>query len=268
MVRMGLGMVAILGPLQLVIGDQHGLNTAKYQPAKVAAMEAHWDGTKPGSLVLFAIPNEQAERNDFEISIPYGASLIITHSMTGLFPGLKDFDRADRPPVMPVFFAFRLMVGIGFVMIGIGLVGAVLWMRGSLFSARWFMRPVQHTWSLGFIAILAGWWVTETGRQPWVVHGILRTKDAATPISYDTVLTSLVLFVVVYAVVFSMGIYYINRLIEKGPAAAIKEGEAGSAARPFSAATDATRLPPSRRTEAWPELQAIRRSGCRSSGLP
>ena len=241
MMRMGLGVVAILAPLQLIIGDRHGLNTAKHQPAKLAAIEAHWDGDKPGSLVLFAIPNEQAERNDFEISIPYGASLIITHSTTGLFPGLKDFDRADRPPVVPVFFAFRIMVGIGFLLIGIGTVGAVLWFHGSLFSSRWFIRSVQHVWSLGFIAILAGWWVTETGRQPWVVHGILRTRDAASPISYDMVLTSLILFVVVYAVVFSMGIYYINRLIEKGPAGAIPDSDTGTAARPFSAATEATR---------------------------
>lgn len=129
MVRMGLGMVAILAPLQAFIGDLHGLNTAQYQPAKVAAMEAHWDGSKPAGLVLFAWPNEKEERNDFEIAIPGLASYIITHNVEGLFKGLKDFKPEDRPPVKPVFFAFRIMVGIGLLMIGIGIIGAFLWWR-------------------------------------------------------------------------------------------------------------------------------------------
>jgi cytochrome d ubiquinol oxidase subunit I len=166
MMRMGLGMVAILAPLQLVIGDAHGLNTLEHQPAKIAAMEAHWDGSKPGALVLFAIPNAAEERNDYEISIPGGASLILRHDPQGLFPGLKDFKPEDRPPVWPVFFAFRVMVGLGMLMIAIGAVGALLWASGRLFTTRWFLTSVQHTWPMGFIAILAGWWVTETGRQP------------------------------------------------------------------------------------------------------
>ncbi len=243
MIRMGLGMVAILAPLQLLIGDQHGLNTLEYQPAKVAAMEAHWDGSKPGALVLFAIPNEQAEKNDYEVSIPYGASLILKHDPNGLFKGLKDFAREDRPPVWPVFFAFRIMVGIGMLMIGIGLLGAYLWGTGRLFKSQWYLRPVQHAWPLGFIAILAGWWVTETGRQPWIVTGILRTADAASPVSYGAVLTTLILFVLVYTSVFSMGIYYINRLIEKGPQGASinEEGDKATASRPLSGAIEATR---------------------------
>ncbi|MDX2288114.1 MAG: cytochrome ubiquinol oxidase subunit I [Hyphomicrobiaceae bacterium] len=244
MTRMGLGMVALLAPLQLVIGDQHGLNTLEYQPAKIAAMEAHWDGTKPGALVLFAIPDAVAEKNHYEIAIPYGASLILRHDPNGLFPGLKDFKPEDRPPVWPVFFAFRVMVGIGLAMIGIGLVGAWLWWRGSLFETRWYTRAVQHAWPLGFIAILAGWWVTETGRQPWIAHGILRTKDAASPVAFEALAVSLALFVVVYTVVFSMGVYYINRLIEKGPYPGIVEGEAaavGTPSRPLSGATQATR---------------------------
>ena len=169
MARMGVGMLAVLAPLQLVIGDFHGLNTAKHQPAKVAAMEAHWDGSKPADLVLFAWPDAKAERNRLEVSIPKGASLIITHDPDGLFPGLKDFAPEDRPPVWPVFFSFRIMVAIGLLMIAIGLAGAWLWWRGRLFDARWFLKPVGYTWSLGFIAILAGWMVTEIGRQPWVV---------------------------------------------------------------------------------------------------
>jgi cytochrome d ubiquinol oxidase subunit I len=241
MVRMGLGMVAVLAPLQLVIGDQHGLNTLEHQPAKVAAMEAHWDGKKPGALVLFALPDEKAETNRFEISIPGGASLILKHDSQALFKGLKDFAPGDRPPVTPVFFAFRAMVGIGLVMILIGAVGAVLWLRGRLFATRWYLAPVAYSWPLGFIAILAGWWVTETGRQPWLAAGILRTIDAASPVSYNAVLTTLVLFVIIYTCVFSMGIYYINRLIEKGPAGAAAAPTDGLPNRPLSAASDAAR---------------------------
>lgn len=239
MMRMGVGMIALLAPLQLVIGDMHGLNTAKYQPVKVAAMEAHWDGSKPADLVLFAIPNEQEERNDFEIAIPNLASFIITHDPQGLFPGLKDFAVDERPPVKPVFYAFRVMVGIGMTLIAIGLIGAFLWIRGRLFDSRWFLKPLSYTWSLGFIAILAGWWVTETGRQPWVVTGILKTADAISPVSAGAVLTSLILFVLVYSSVFSMGIYYINRLIEAGPKGAATVTKEGTASRPLSAATDA-----------------------------
>jgi cytochrome bd ubiquinol oxidase subunit I len=242
MLRMGLGMIILLAPLQLVIGDLHGLNTAKHQPAKLAAMEAHWDGSKPGDLVLFAWPNESQERNDFEISIPGGASWIITRDTTGLFPGLKDFKPEDRPPVAPVFFAFRMMVGLGLLMIAGGFVGGWLWFRGRLLESEWYLRVAQHVWPMGFIAILAGWWVTETGRQPWLAYGILRTRDAVSPVSFEVVLTSLILFVVAYTIVFATGLYYINRLINKGPVVVPdKVGETELGRRPLAAATDATR---------------------------
>lgn len=244
MTRMGLGMVAILAPLQLFIGDMHGLNTLEHQPAKIAAMEAHWDGSKPGDLVLFALPNQAEERNDYEISIPRGASWVLRHDPDGLFPGLKDFKPEDRPPVTPVFFAFRAMVGIGLLMIAIGFVGAWLWYRGRLFESRWYLGFVQHCWPLGFIAILAGWWVTETGRQPWLVQGILRTADGVSPVGLTTVLTSLILFVLVYSSVFSVGVYYINRLITKGPRPSITSGDESSPgvpSRPLSGATGAAR---------------------------
>jgi cytochrome d ubiquinol oxidase subunit I len=239
MLRMGIGMVAVLAPLQLFIGDMHGLNTAEHQPAKVAAMEAHWDGSKPADLVLFAWPDERAETNRFEVGIPNAASLIIRHDSQGLFPGLKDFAPQDRPPVKPVFFAFRIMVGLGLLMIAAGLAGAVLWWRGALFKTRWFLAPLSVSWPAGFIAILAGWWVTETGRQPWLATGILRTADAASPVSAGAVATTLVLFVVVYLAVFSMGIYYINRLIEKGPTGASVTPSEGLPSRPLSAAESA-----------------------------
>ena len=241
MLRMGLGMVAVLAPLQMVIGDAHGLNTAEHQPAKIAAMEAHWDGSKPGELVLFGWPDQKAELNHIEIAIPNVASMIITHDPNGLFKGLKDFKAEDRPPVLPVFFAFRVMVGIGLAMIAIGGIGAYLWWRKSLFDAGWYLRPLTYAWPLGFIAILSGWWVTETGRQPFLVYGILRTVDAVSNVSFWAVLTSLILFVLVYTSVFSMGILYINKLIEKGPDVKTAEPPDAVPSRPLSAAQGAVR---------------------------
>ncbi|MEQ1716595.1 MAG: cytochrome ubiquinol oxidase subunit I [Hyphomicrobium sp.] len=241
MMRMGLGMVAVLAPLQLFIGDMHGLNTAKHQPAKVAAMEGHWDGSKPASLVLFAWPDAAAETNHFEISIPNLASFIITHDFNGTFKGLKDFDSRERPPVLAVFFAFRVMLGAGLLMIAIGLYGALAWARGRLFDKGWYLTTLTYVWPLGFIAIIAGWWVTETGRQPYLVYGILRTADAVSNVSFWPVLTSLILFVLVYSSVFSMGILLINRLIEKGPAGQAIEPEEGVPSRPLSGAEDGAR---------------------------
>lgn len=242
MMGMAVGMLAIVAPIQAYVGDSHGLNTAKYQPAKIAAIEAHWEGSKPAPLVLFAWPDEKAERNLFEISIPRGASLLITHSLDGLFPGLKDFPPADRPPVIGPFFGFRIMVGIGVVMILFGWVGAWLLYRHRLFETRWYLWPASLAWPLGFIAILAGWVVTEQGRQPWVAYGILRTADAISPVSGEAVAFTLALFVVVYGIVFSMGIYYINRLIVKGPGgAAIAPPDRDRPASPIAAAHSAGR---------------------------
>jgi cytochrome d ubiquinol oxidase subunit I len=217
MLRMGVGFAAIVAPLQLFIGDQHGLNTLKHQPIKVAAMEGHWDGSKPGALVLFAWPDEQNERNLYEIAIPGGASLILKHDANGLFPGLTSVPPAERPPVKNVFFAFRIMVGIGLFMIASSLLGVFLWWRKKLFQARWYLWPAQHVWWMGFAAIIAGWTVTESGRQPWLVYGVLRTLDGVSPVLGSQIAFSLALFVIVYGIVFSMGIYYINRLIAAGP---------------------------------------------------
>ncbi len=241
MVRMGLGMVAALAPLQLVIGDLHGLNTAEYQPVKIAAMEGHWDGTKPAELLLFAWPDARAEKNHAEIGIPHLASLIITHDPNGLFPGLKEFPRQDRPPVLPVFFAFRVMVGIGVVMIAAGLAGAWLWWRGRVFTSAWYLRIAGYLWPLGFIAILAGWTVTESGRQPWLVQGLLRTADAASPVAFGAVVTSFALIVATYSIVFSIGVHYVRKLIRKGPVQGTTTPAGGVANRPLSAAQQAAR---------------------------
>ena len=217
MLHMGIGMVAVLGPVQLLLGDMHGLNTLHHQPIKIAAIEAHWEDKGPADLVLFALPDEQHGRNRAEIAIPRLGSLILTHDWNGRFVGLNDVPRADRPPVTSVFFAFRLMVGIGVILITLGLTGAVLWWRRRLFGARWYLRLAQFAWPVGFIAILAGWLTTESGRQPYIAYGILRTDHASSPVAAATVATSLAAFVLVYTVVFSIGIYYIRRLIAKGP---------------------------------------------------
>jgi cytochrome d ubiquinol oxidase subunit I len=216
MLHMAIGLLAILAPLQIFIGDLHGLNTLEHQPIKIAAMEAHWDGSKPGDFHIFAWPDEKTESNRFAISIPHGSSLILTHEWNGLFPGLKDVPPSDRPPLVSVFFAFRIMIAIGFFMAAAALFGAFLWWRGRLFETRWYLLTMAQTWWLGFVAVIAGWLVTESGRQPWIVQGILRTADATSPVIGHVVAVTLVLFVLVYAIVFSFGIYFINRLIAKG----------------------------------------------------
>lgn len=241
MLRMAVGMIAVTAPLQLFIGDQHGLNTLEHQPVKVAAMEGHWDGSKPGSLVLFGIPDEKARKNHYEIAIPGLGALILTHSWEGKYRGLSDYPESEWPPVANVFFAFRIMVGIGMLLIAVGFWGAFLWWRKGLFDSRLFLLSVSQMWPLGFIAILAGWFVTEQGRQPWLVHGLLKTLDGISPVPGASVAGTLVLFVCVYGVVFSMGVYYINRLINAGPKGEAVAAPAGVPNRPLSAAEEATR---------------------------
>jgi cytochrome d ubiquinol oxidase subunit I len=237
MLKMGLGMAVVLAPLQLFIGDQHGLVAAKYQPAKIAAVEAHWDSSQPAPLVLFAIPDEKAETNHFEIAIPNGASLLITHSLSGTFPGLKDFAPQDRPPVWGPFLGFRIMVGIGLLMILMAVWGTWLWWRGKLEEAALYLRLASFTWPGGFIAVLCGWVVAEQGRQPWLATGIIRTIDAVSPVPAIQVLVTLILFILVYAVVFAAGITYINRLIRQGPAT--EPTPEGVPNRPLTGATSA-----------------------------
>jgi cytochrome d ubiquinol oxidase subunit I len=216
MLRMAISLTAVLAPLQLLIGDQHGLNTLKYQPTKIAAMEAHWDGSQPGAFEIFAWPDENTESNLYSIAIPHVSSMLLTHTWNGLFPGLKDVPPRDRPPLPSVFFGFRIMLAVGMYMIAAALFGAWLLWRGKLFETRWYLTIVANTWWVGFVGVLAGWIVTETGRQPWIVEGVLRTADAASPVPGGSVAVTLVLFILVYGVVFSFGIYFINRLINRG----------------------------------------------------
>jgi len=240
MLVMAIGLTAVLAPLQLLIGDQHGLNTLQHQPIKIAAIEGHWDGSKPGAFEIFAWPNEKTESNDYSISIPNVASLLLTHHLDGLFPGLKSVPPSERPPVANVFFAFRIMVGIGLFMIASALFGTWLIWRKRLYGTRWYLHIMSHTWWIGFVAILAGWVVTEQGRQPWLVQGLLRTADAISPVPAASIATTLALFVLIYGVVFTAGIIFINRLIKAGPPDATAEPQrVGTPARPISAAGDA-----------------------------
>ncbi len=224
MIGMALGFLALMVPLQVVLGDQHGLNTLKYQPAKLAAIEGLWETGSGVPAVLFALPNQQAERNDAEIAIPRLGSLYLTHDLNGRVEGLKDFPRANRPPVWIVFFAFRLMVGVGLAMFGIVALGWFLRWRGRLYTSAWYLRLVQWTGPIGFVGVLAGWTTTEVGRQPWTVYGLLRTSDSVTPSLHGIdVLISLLLYAAVYLIVYPTSLLFLKRIVEAGP------GESGPA---------------------------------------
>ncbi|WCR58469.1 cytochrome ubiquinol oxidase subunit I [Wolbachia endosymbiont of Ctenocephalides felis wCfeJ] len=217
MLSMATFMVALTAPFQLLVGDIHGLNTLKHQPAKIAAMEGIWKTEKGGGLRLFAYPDQQNEINHYEIKVPNLASLILTHDFLGEVKGLKEWKKEDRPPVVWVFWSFRAMVGIGFLMIMIGLISAIQYFRGRLFQScflhGWWMLMMPS----GFIALLAGWFTTEIGRQPYTVYGILRTIESFSPaITGPQVAWSLIAFIVMYIHIFGASSYYILKLIYKG----------------------------------------------------
>ena len=239
MITMGVLLASVLVPLQLVLGDLHGLNTREHQPTKVAAMEAIWESGPGQPAVLFAIPDEQAETNHFEIAIPKLASLYLTHDWNGRVEGLKEVARKDRPPVWTVFFGFRAMVGMWLVMLGMTLWSWALAARGRLFDSPAYLRVANWTIPVGYIAVTAGWITTETGRQPWVVYGHLRTAEAVTPsLTGGDVLVSLALYVVVYAIIFGAGVYYLVRMVHRGIPADVGDVTLDKRpARPLSAAT-------------------------------
>lgn len=225
MLGMATLMAAIVAPTQLLVGHAHGENTMHYQPVKVAAMEGNWDHTSNAPLYLFGWPDQENEINRFALSIPGGASWVLTGNVNGEIPNLKSVPPEDRPPVAWVFWSFRIMVGLGVMMILIGIISAIQFLRGRLFECKW----LQGWWMLmmpsGFIAILAGWFVTEIGRQPWTAYGIIRTAESVSPaIIGPQVAWSLLAFVVMYIFVFGAGSYYILKLIKKGiPAAEEQE---------------------------------------------
>ncbi|MGH8495057.1 MAG: cytochrome ubiquinol oxidase subunit I [Gammaproteobacteria bacterium] len=215
--RVAIAGLAVLVPLQVVVGDLHGLAAYEHQPTKVAAIEANWETMRGAPLLLFAWPDAAAERNRFEIAIPYGLSLLLEHSLDGKVPGLKEVAPTDRPNVPIVFFAFRIMVGAGLIMLALAWIGAWLMARGRLETSPRFLRALTLAWPLGFIATVAGWCVNEVGRQPWIVYGHLRTADAVSPVSAGQVGTSLGVFFCVYTVLMAAFLYYLFKLIRHGP---------------------------------------------------
>ncbi len=241
MIVMGVFLASVLVPAQAVIGDLHGLNTLKHQPQKLAAMEGLWETQAGVPLMLFALPDEAAEMNRAEVSIPKLGSLYLTHSWDGVVQGLKDFAPADRPPVAPVFFAFRVMVGMWAVMFALTVWAWWLAWRKRLFATPAFLRAATWAIPVGYVAVIAGWITTEVGRQPYVVYGILRTADAVTPsLAGSDVLASLLIYIAVYIVVFGAGIHYFVRLVRRGLAELPDEHEVRHhkrPARPLSAAS-------------------------------
>ena len=217
MFGMAMIMAVFVAPMQLVLGDLHGLNTLEHQPAKVAAMEGLWDTQKGAPLVLFGWPDQKEETTKYSLEIPKLSSLILTHEFDGEVKGLKEWPKEERPPVAWVFWSFRIMIGIGMLMIATGLLALVLYFRKRLFDTTWFQYWCMALTPAGFIAVLAGWFVTEIGRQPYVVYGLLKTADATSPVSASPIAISLLAFVVVYGLVFGAGSYYILKLIAKGP---------------------------------------------------
>ncbi len=219
MFGMAMIMAVFVAPLQLVIGHMHGENTLQHQPIKVAAMEGNWERGPNKPLYLFGLPNQETETTDYGITIPGGASWVLTGSADGEIPGLKDVAKQDRPPVAIVFWAFRIMVGIGMAMIATGVIAALLYFKQRLFDARLFQLWCMAMTPTGFIAVLAGWFVTEVGRQPWTVYNVMRTSQSVSPVIAEQVAITLIGFILVYSFVFGAGSYYILKLIGKGPQA-------------------------------------------------
>jgi cytochrome bd ubiquinol oxidase subunit I len=219
MFSMALWLLLVLAPIQALVGDQHGLNTRKYQPAKIAAIEGLWETERGGTaLNLIGFPDMDAEVTRYAVRVPHLGSLILTHSWNGEIRGLKAFPKEDRPDSSIIFWTFRVMVGLGMLMILMALVGVLLRPRGRLFESRGYQRFVLAMGPMGFVSLISGWITTEVGRQPWVVYGVLRTADAVSPITSQSVGVSLLAFVIVYGLVFGTGVYYILRLIRQGPA--------------------------------------------------
>ncbi|MGJ8581910.1 MAG: cytochrome ubiquinol oxidase subunit I, partial [Psychromonas sp.] len=218
MFSMAMGMLIIAAPLQIVVGDFHGLNTLEHQPAKVMAMEGHYDSHPEGApLILFGIPNPDEKRIDYAIQIPKMSSLILKHDLNAPLAGLDTIPDEDEPPVAIVFWSFRIMISLGFAMLGLAVWSLWRRVRGKLYDDDWLKRAAIVMGPMGFVAVLAGWVTTEVGRQPFTVYGLLRTSDSLAPIAAPAVAVSLIAFIVVYFFVFGAGTFYILRLMNKLP---------------------------------------------------
>jgi cytochrome d ubiquinol oxidase subunit I len=237
MLSMALWLLTVLVPLQFLLGDHQGLNTREHQPAKLAAIEARWETGRGVPLTLFAIPDAKAETNRFAIEVPLLGSLILTHDVDGEVKGLKDFPADQRPPVAIPFFAFRIMVGCAVVMLGVVLLGGWLRWRGELGLSPppLFLLLCRLTTPIGFIAVIAGWVVTEVGRQPWTVYGLLRTADSVSPsLTGSNVLISLLGYMAVYLFMYPSGLVLMWRAVKKGPAASEEYDATIEAGRPVA----------------------------------
>ncbi len=218
MFSMAMWMAALVTPLQIYAGDLHGLNTLEHQPAKVMAMEGHYDSHPEGApLILFGIPNPEEKRIDYALEVPKLSSLILKHSLDAPLDGLDTIPEDEQPPVMIVFFSFRIMVALGFAMLGIGVWSLVQRARGRLFADRWLHRACLAMGPAGFVAVLAGWITTEVGRQPYTVYGLLRTADSLAPVDAPAVATTFLGFLVVYSFVFGAGTIYILAMMARRP---------------------------------------------------
>ena len=227
MLSMAMWMVLATAPLQVLIGDLHGLNSLEHQPAKIAAIEGHWEN-HPGEsvpLILFGVPDMDAEQTKHALEVPALGSLILTHSWDGQIPALKEFAREDRPNSTIVFWTFRVMVGLGVLMIALGAWAAWSRMRGRLYSSLPLLRFALLMGPAGLVAILAGWFTTEIGRQPWIIQGLMRSADAVSPHGIAQMGTTLAIFIAVYFAVFGAGTVYGLRLIRTGPSPAATEAE-------------------------------------------
>ncbi|MEZ5693847.1 MAG: cytochrome ubiquinol oxidase subunit I [Altererythrobacter sp.] len=231
MFSMAMWMAALVAPVQIFAGDMHGLNTLEHQPAKVMAMEGHYQSHPDGApLILFGIPDSEDGTVRYAIEIPKASSLILKHDADAPLAGLDTIPPEDHPPVGIVFWAFRIMVGIGFAMLGIGVWSLLGRFRRKLYDWPWLHRAALVMGPSGFVAVIAGWVTTEVGRQPWTVYGLLRTADSASPLDAPAVGASLLAFIVVYFTVFGIGTWYVMRLMSKVPATdehGVKRGEAG-----------------------------------------
>lgn len=222
MFSMAMWMAAVVTPVQIVAGDLHGLNTFEHQPAKIAAMEGHYETRRGAPLVLFGIPDDEAEVTRYPLEIPALGSLLLGHSFDAEIRGLKEWPREERPPSLIPFFAFRIMVGLGFLMLGIGVWSLWSRWRGRLYTDGMLHRAALVMGPSGFIAVLAGWFTTEVGRQPYTVYGLLRTSESVSNVEAPAVGTTLVLFIIVYFVVFGAGVFYLLRLMNRPPEAGDK----------------------------------------------
>ena len=246
MFSMAMWMLACVAPLQILAGDAHGLNTLEHQPVKVMAMEGHFQSHPDGApLVLFGLPDEQNATVRYALEIPKLSSLILKHSLNAPLKGLDTVPRQDWPPVPIVFWSFRVMVSIGFAMLGLGLWSLWARLRGRLYATPWLHRAAIAMGPAGFVAVLAGWITTEVGRQPYTVYGLLRTAESASPLQAPAVAASLVAFVLVYFAVFGMGVLYIFRLMAHAPHAGEPGLEPGLPVR-AAGVTPATAIDPHR----------------------